>query len=198
MKTLYQGAEAILTLNNNLVTKNRIAKGYRIKELDEKLRKLRTRGEARILERLKNKINVPKVLSLDEKNKKIELEYIEGDKLADVLDNLKNKEEISKLIGIETARMHDENIIHSDLTTSNMILKEGKVFFIDFGLSYHSTRIEDKAVDIHLLKQALEAKHFKHYQVLFKTFLEGYKESKDSTKVLKQLELVEKRGRYKH
>ena len=36
-----------------------------------------------------------------------------------------------------------------------------KVFIIDFGLGFISPKIEDKAVDLHLIKQALEAKHFK-------------------------------------
>jgi len=78
-----------------------------------------------------------------------------------------------------------------------MILKNKEVYLIDFGLGFTSRKIEDKAVDIHLLKQALEAKHFKNWETLFKEFLEGYK-SPDAEKVLTQLEKVEKRGRYKH
>ena len=73
---------------------------------------------------------------------------------------------------------------------------QNKLYFIDFGLSFHSQRIEDKAVDLHLLKQALESKHFKDYDFLLKNCLANYK-WKDSKKVLKQLEKVESRGRYK-
>ena len=57
---------------------------------------------------------------------------------------------------------------------------------------------EDKAVDIHVLKQALEAKHFKDWKTLFKEFEKGYKISKDSKTVFERLETVEKRGRYKN
>ena len=102
------------------------------------------------------------------------------------------------LIGKNIAKLHDADIIHGDLTTSNMILS-GKevVYFIDFGLGFISKKIEDKAVDLHLLKQALEAKHFTHWETLFKEVINGYSSSKDSKLVLKQLEKVEKRGRYK-
>ena len=72
-----------------------------------------------------------------------------------------------------------------------------KLFIIDFGLGFISSRIEDKAVDIHLIKQALEAKHFQNHEKLFQNFLKGYK-FQDTEKVLQQLKKVESRGRYKH
>ncbi len=72
-----------------------------------------------------------------------------------------------------------------------------KIYFIDFGLGYISKKIEDKAVDLHLLKQALEARHFKNWEVLFKEVLKGYEDYKESNKVLERFKAVEKRGRYK-
>ncbi|MCX6749275.1 MAG: hypothetical protein NTW17_00835 [Candidatus Pacearchaeota archaeon] len=75
--------------------------------------------------------------------------------------------------------------------------KSFKIFFIDFGLGFISPKIEDKAVDLHLLKQALEAKHFTHWYELFNEVLKGYSFSKNSKQVLKQLKKVEARGRYK-
>jgi TP53 regulating kinase-like protein len=71
------------------------------------------------------------------------------------------------------------------------------LFIIDFGLSFHSQRLEDKAVDLHLIKQALEAKHFQNHEGLFKEFLKNYK-PKDYKNILEQLKKVEARGRYKH
>jgi len=76
--------------------------------------------------------------------------------------------------------------------------KDFQVFFIDFGLGFISKKIEDKAVDLHLLRQALEARHFQHWQALFKKVLQGYAHYKEHKKVLEQLKKVEKRGRYKH
>ena len=202
-----QAAEAIIIKQGASVIKRRLKKGYRIPELDEKLRKLRTRSEAKILEKASSLISVPKVIKVDEKSKEIELEFIDGKKLSDCLDNLKNRLVIMKQVGQEIAKLHDANLIHGDLTTSNMILREGKtckenhrcsrVYIIDFGLGFHSLRLEDKAVDIHLLKQALEAKHFNEWKKLFASFEKGYN-SKDKSKILEQLEKVELRGRYRH
>ncbi len=190
-----RGAEAILIQENGFLIKDRIKKGYRLASLDERLRKQRTKKEAKLLEKASSLIPVPKVMKTDEKEK-IEMEFIEGKKLSEHLDNLKNAEEICKQIGENTAKLHDNDIIHGDLTTSNMILKDNKVFFIDFGLGFTSKRIEDKAVDLHLLRQALEAKHFKNWEKLFAAVLKGYN-SKDKSPVLEQLKKVESRGRYK-
>jgi len=78
-----------------------------------------------------------------------------------------------------------------------MILKDNLVYFIDFGLSFESQKTEDKAVDMHLIKEALEAKHFSNSRELFSYILKGYKKSPNASSVLKRLEIVEKRGRYK-
>lgn len=218
---IQQGAEAIIKLENNKIIKDRVKKGYRIAQIDEKLRKLRTRTEARILEKASKLIPVPKVLKVDEAGKQLEIGFIDGKKLSESLDNLKNKEEIMKKAGKQTAILHDNNIIHGDLTTSNMIYLDNsdktnnklknssakrvdlainnfKLYFIDFGLSFSSTRIEDRAVDLHLIKQALEARHFLHHEKLFQAFLEGYKESKNYKQTIEQLKKVEARGRYKN
>jgi Kae1-associated kinase Bud32 len=196
-KIIAQGAEAIIFLKNNQIIKNRIKKSYRWPILDEKLRKQRTKSEAKIINKLNSIINVPKIISTDQNQ--ILMEFIDGKKLSDNLDNLKNKNEIAEQIGREIAKFHDLNIIHGDLTTSNMIYKEkeNKVYFIDFGLGFHSERIEDKAVDLHLIKQALEAKHFLYWKSLFDSIIKAYN-SKDKIKILEQLKKVEARGRYKN
>ena len=93
--------------------------------------------------------------------------------------------------------LHNSAIIHGDLTTSNMILNK-EIYLIDFGLSFFSEKSEDKAVDLHLLKEALESKHYKIWEDAFKIVLEAYrKEAKRASETLKRLEQVEKRGRYR-
>ena len=202
-KIIGRGAEAILIQQGKNLIKRRVPKGYRLKEIDSKLTKSRTKAEAKIMQKLENKISIPKILKVDEISKEIEMEFIEGRKLADFLDSFPLKQQISitKEIGKNVGKIHNEDLIHGDLTTSNMILVENnntpfKVFFIDFGLGFHSSKIEDKAVDLHLLKQALEAKHFQYWEKLFQSFLKGYSPN-DKDKILKQLEKVELRGRYK-
>ena len=192
MKEISRGAEAVIYQDKDRIVKHRIPKGYRIKEIDETLRKKRTRAEVKILERLS--IPHPKLISFDEKDAKIVMEYIDGDKLRDVL-----KVSHSKKIGEYVAKMHNQGIIHGDLTTSNMIEKDKEIYFIDFGLSFFSEKFEDKAVDIHLLKEALDSKHYKVANKAFKEILSSYKKhANDSKEIIERLHVVEERGRNKH
>lgn len=196
MKKIAQGAEAKLYLTGNKIIKDRFKKDYRIKEIDKKLRKSRTKREAKIFDKLALiDFPAPKLIESDDKQK-IVMDFVKGPTVRDILEK-SNYKKLSSEIGKKVAILHNNNIIHGDLTTSNMILNE-EVYFIDFGLSFFSHKIEDKAVDLHLLKQALESKHYRIWEKCFKAALEGYKkECKDSSEVLKRLEKVEKRGRYK-
>lgn len=204
-KILAQGAEAIITLDGNKIIKDRISKSYRLKELDDKIRRQRTQKEARILFKAKEIINVPKVFNTNRKGEvndkfEIEMEFIDGDKLSEHLNNYHHEKQfkIMNELGKEVGKLHANNIIHGDLTTSNTIFKDEKIFIIDFGLGFISHRLEDRAVDLHLIKQALEAKHFHNWEDLFKNFLNGYKEYEKNKEVLEQLKKVEGRGRYRH
>lgn len=193
-----RGAEAILIQKDGNLIKKRIKKSYRLQILDEKLRKQRTKKEFKLLEKASKLIPVPKTIKTDSKQE-ISMSFIPGLKLSDGLDNLPNAEEICREIGENIAKLHDAGIIHGDLTTSNMILssEDNKVYFIDFGLGFESGKIEDKAVDLHLIKQALEAKHFNNFEKFFQAILEGYKLSKHHLATITRLKAVEARGRYK-
>ena len=193
MKVLKQGAESVIFLDKDKIIKHRIKKSYRISEIDDKIRKSRTRSEAKLLE--KAKVNVPNVINVDDKEMKINMEYLQGDLLKDIFDDLKEKERLKlcKNLGEEISKLHSQNIIHGDLTTSNLILKEDKIYFIDFGLGFFSHKLEDKAVDLRLLKQALESKHYRSFPKTYDEILKNYKHSD----VKKRLEKVESRGRYK-
>jgi bifunctional N6-L-threonylcarbamoyladenine synthase / protein kinase Bud32 len=237
LKLIQQGAEAKIFLDekNKLVIKDRVSKSYRLPALDNKLTKQRTKAETKLLTKANLIINSP----LPEKSKehnKIIMPYIDGEKLSTSLNDfsLEKQKIIIKKVGEAVAKIHNEDIIHGDLTTSNMILVNNderenviscnskdkinnhnisnykqtnreiadnnlQVFFIDFGLGYISRKIEDKAVDLHLLKQALEAKHFAHWKELFKEFQEAYsKENKESKSIYERMAAIEKRGRYRH
>jgi len=205
-KIIQQGAEANIILSGRFreklfIIKDRVKKGYRLPELDMKIRWRRTKSEAKLLEKASKIINSPEPFLQPSirYSSKLKMPFIDGKKLSDYLDKfpLKKQKGVCKLIGESTAKLHDADIIHGDLTTSNMILKNNKIYFIDFGLGFISHKFEDKAVDLHLLKQALEAKHFKNWKILFREILEGYSNSKDSKIVLERLNKVEKRGRYK-
>lgn len=218
-KIIYQGAEAIIKINEKekIILKERTSKSYRLKEIDEKIRKKRTKSEIKLLEKASKIINSPKPIisksiPLNKTNNSIEgkflikMPFIEGKKLSENLNFFKIEKqiEIAKEIGRNIGKLHNQNIIHGDLTTSNMILQNESfekmdICFIDFGLGFVSEKIEDKAVDIHLLKQALDSTHHKNSDELFEKVKEGYsEENKESEKVFERIRAVEKRGRYKH
>ena len=114
--------------------------------------------------------------------------------------NGKNYGKYCNEIGEYIAILHNNGIIHGDLTTSNMILnnKNNEICFIDFGLSFFSQKVEDRAVDLHLLKEALESKHYQFWEKAFKAVMQEYsKSAKDAEFTLKRLEAIEKRGRYR-
>lgn len=196
MKLIGNGAEAKVYFDKGSVIKRRIEKSYRIPEIDKKLRIRRTRKEAKILEKLGD--ICPDVVEV--KDHEISMSHLEGPMVKDVVDDL-IKSKSSKLftsLGKNVAKMHLMNIIHGDLTTSNMMVVDDKVMLIDFGLSFVTDKIEHKAVDLHLFKQALESKHHQHYETYFESFLKGYKLNNSLySEIMERLESVEKRGRYK-
>lgn len=199
MQIIGKGAEATITLKQNIVEKERTQKKYRHPDIDKEIREIRTKKEAKIMGKLKN--IAPKIISTEKT--KITMEYIKGPPLKDILDkNINLAKEIGKICG----ELHDKNIIHGDLTTSNMMLQQKKpqekqntnhIIFIDFGLSQISTKEEDKAVDLHLFKEAVESKHYKYEKEIWKKFLEGYN-PKNKQEILKRLKKVEQRGRNKN
>ncbi len=198
MKLISEGAEARIYADGNRIIKERARKSYRIPEIDNSLRKFRTKREAKVFERLeKIGFPIPKIISVSDRTMKIEMEFIKGEKLRDILND-RNCAGLCNELGRKIGIMHGNGIIHGDLTTSNMILKNGKIYFIDFGLSFFSEKTEDKAVDLHLLRQALESKHHTIWKKCFGAALKGYKKSEPKAQeIIKRLEKVEERGRNK-
>jgi Kae1-associated kinase Bud32 len=123
----------------------------------------------------------------------LELEHIEGVKVRDLFDHddEKLKRKVCRELGKTVKKMHQNDIIHGDLTTSNMIWND-KLYLIDFGLGKISIRVEDMAVDIHLLKECFRSKHHVHW----KTYWNEFKKAYNQDKVFAQLERVEARARY--
>lgn len=102
-------------------------------------------------------------------------------------------------VGRVLARMHDEDVIHGDLTTSNMLLRRDgeklRLVLIDFGLSYVSALPEDKGVDLYVLEKAFLSTH-PNTETLFRKLLKSYaRASKKAPAVMKKLDEVRLRGR---
>jgi TP53 regulating kinase-like protein len=75
-------------------------------------------------------------------------------------------EQLMTSIGKTLSTLHLAQIIHGDLTTSNMMLRpaptrpEGyEIVLIDFGLSSHSNVPENLAVDLYVLERAFASTH---------------------------------------
>ncbi len=187
MKRKERGAEAVLTFSEQSVHKERLAKTYREPTLDARLRKARNRKEAKILAECP--VRCPKLISSDEFS--LTMEFIDGPRLRDAL-NKKNAAQYGAELGTMIRKLHEHDIIHGDLTTSNVLVKDGLVL-IDFGLSVHSKRREDRAVDLHVLRETLEGTHVEEKEVFWESFSKAYGDQE----ILKLLEEVESRGRYK-
>lgn len=189
------GAEASVFLEEGgdgmRVVKERLPKTYRHPLLDLELRRSRTRREASLLAKLP--VPGPTLLATDRESS-ITMGFIDGVQLKHLLDE---EPSWARVVGERVARLHDENIIHGDLTTSNMLLRAGTLHFIDFGLSFTSSSTEDKAVDLHLFKQALESKHHRVFDEAYREFVRGYSLSPGARPVLNRLKVVEARGRNK-
>lgn len=201
LKILSQGAEATITQKGDKVYKERVAKSYRNEKIDTSLRKSRSKRELKVMKKvLELNINVPKTYEeLAQDKYTIIMDYIDGKRLRDVLLEDPTKTKYLKQLGLWLAKMHDAQLIHGDLTTSNaMVDKNGEMFLIDFGLSFNSRKVEDMAVDVHLFEQAIESTHYKHAKEFFKTFLEGYKNFEQYEEVIIRLGEVRVRGRNKH
>jgi TP53 regulating kinase-like protein len=113
-----------------------------------------------------------------------------------VLQNLPNREQLAITIGKRVGRLHMSDIIHGDLTTSNIIFQGQEPCFIDFGLGERSPEMEKKGVDMHLLKEALSSAHSEHeglYHAVACGYVEEYPEGE---RVLALVEEIEGRGRY--
>ncbi|RZN65231.1 MAG: Kae1-associated kinase Bud32 [Candidatus Methanoliparum thermophilum] len=190
-----KGAEADVEFDedNGIVIKKRLPKRYRIKQLDDIIRRERTKIEAKIMADAR-KVGVPTPIILDITYDTIKMELINGVTLKEVID-----ERLIERVGEHVGKMHKRGIVHGDLTTANMIYssEEDVIYLIDFGLSRYDEEMEGRGVDIHVLFQMLHI--YDNYDKLEESFIKGYKKVFDKAEeVLDRVKKIEKRGRYKH
>lgn len=169
-----------------VIVKERFVKTYRHPHLDEKINTKRVKDESRVLVRARqNGVDVPALLHVDRVNRTIWMERISGvsmktwyyyksedesnrskatayaEKCAEMEKVGVTHDELAVRIGQAIAKLHKASIIHGDLTTSNLMLRDQNmsVVVIDFGLSYNSTLAEDRAVDLYVLERAFLSTH---------------------------------------
>jgi Kae1-associated kinase Bud32 len=194
-----RGAEAVIRREGGAIVKERVVKGYRIPQIDEEIRRLRTKSESRLLERARRAgILTPAVSAIGKYS--ITMEEVKGERLKDCLDSMKPKEQkrVAAKIGGMVAMLHSADIIHGDLTTSNMILKGDGIYLIDFGLGKVSHKVEDKATDLFLLWEALVSAHYTISGPLWKNIINTYiQKYSTAAEVMARFQGIGKRRRYK-
>jgi len=198
-----RGAEAELRrtefMGRAAVEKFRVPKSYRIAALDDELRRSRIRMEARLMADARAAgVAVPILYDIDLVENKIVMEFVEGPTVKSVLEGggpagLKTAREVGRIVG----RLHRAGIIHGDLTTSNMIVRDGGIVMIDFSLGAKEANVESRGVDLHLLKEALVSAHARA-STYFRAALAGYRETmgKSADEVIAKVKDIESRGRY--
>jgi TP53 regulating kinase-like protein len=190
-KEWFQCAEAIVEIEGDLVYKRRIEKRYRVNELDKRLRKERTKSEAKLISEARRN-GVPTPIIFDVNEYVLVMERIDGALAREVIT-----EPISERIGEFVGILHKNGIIHGDLTTSNIIVGgDDRIYFIDFGLAFVESNTEARGVDVHVFFQSLQGTH-ESYEELRAAFTKGYKRTfPQAAQVLKRAVEIERRGRY--
>uniref|UniRef100_A0A915HYX2 non-specific serine/threonine protein kinase n=1 Tax=Romanomermis culicivorax TaxID=13658 RepID=A0A915HYX2_ROMCU len=193
-----QGAEARLFkgqfLGRQCLIKERFPKTYRHPILDQNLSRERTKFEIRCLQKCRalGIVRTPTIYFIDDKKNRIFMEYIGNSTtvkqyLIELRKNKLNDEEflvesepLARKIGQILRKLHDNNIIHGDLTTSNLLIDRPvnnddiRLSLIDFGLSYIvGNSVEDKAVDLYVLERAFLSTH-PNTEKLFDVLLKSY------------------------
>lgn len=215
-KLIKQGAESKLFKGRYLgvpaLVKDRFKKAYRHSTLDDTLMKERMKAEVRAILKCKSVgIRTPTLYLVDLHRRSIYMEYFPHSVTAkEFIFNANESliEILSVYIGKLLGKMHANNIVHGDLTTSNILISNKKkidIFYetfdnlelilIDFGLSHTESTVEDKAVDLYVLERAILSTHTTTCNI-FTLILNGYKaENKSCIEVFNKLEEVRARGR---
>ncbi len=166
------------------------------------LRKQRTVLEVRALISAKEwGVPTPSIFEADADAGAITMDFIEGTTLKRILPDLTLPQVRVKFttLGQYVGKLHGGGIIHGDLTTSNILVTPNDaLIFIDFGLTQRSDSLEDRGVDVHLLKRVLTSTHAAIWEEAYAAFLEGYGERgpHSANEIDARVTAIELRGRY--
>ena len=180
-----RGAEATLRavewMGLPALLKERESKSYRPKLLDERLRRERTRTEARLLvDARRVGVRTPILYDIDLAKHRLVLEQLGGPTLKELLEDTTISAEALtgalRRFGEALGRLHGGGISHGDLTSSNVLFPaglEGPPAFLDLSMGSRSPGLEELGIDLHLVEEDLKALHPKA-DTLLRAFFEGY------------------------
>ncbi|KAJ8527243.1 hypothetical protein K7X08_029720 [Anisodus acutangulus] len=205
-----QGAEArvfesTFVGSRRCIIKERFSKKYRHPTLDSKLTLKRLNAEARCMTKARRfGVVTPALYAVDPVMHTLTFEYVEGPSVKDIFLGFglvgvdeERMADIATQIGNAIGKLHDGGLVHDDLTTSNMLLRNSanQLVLIDFGLSFTSTLPEDKAVDLYVLERALLSMHSSCGNVMDQILAAYKKSSNQWSSTLNKLAQVRQRGR---
>jgi len=203
---LYKGAEADIIHGAwrglSAIYKVRRPLPYRLSVLDTSIRRQRTIREAELLRSARKAgVITPWLYYVDIPRSTLVMECIQGVRLRELVSQGEREfvNQFFLVLGRDIARLHRAGIVHGDLTTANVIVRDGGLVLIDFGLSTHSTRLEDQAVDLRLIKETLVGAHHTIASLALQQLFAGYSSvvgQERTFAVSKQLSNIERRGRY--
>ncbi|MFQ5837164.1 MAG: KEOPS complex kinase/ATPase Bud32 [Thermoplasmata archaeon] len=185
-------------MGRKAVEKHRLPKGYRHRLLDRDLRGSRIKMEVRLFREARRLgVPVPILYDVDLGENRIVMEFVDGPTAKDVLaSDPDGGRELCHKMGLLAGRLHAGDIVHGDLTTSNMILRGERLYLVDFGLGEKRGDVEAKGVDLHLLREAFMSAHSDRAG-LFEEVLRGYRDAyREADPVIAKVKEIEKRGRY--
>ncbi|PSP28376.1 Kae1-associated kinase Bud32 [Halobacteriales archaeon QH_2_65_14] len=190
-----KGAEATVSIEDGRVVKRRHSREYRHPQLDERLRRERTRQEARLTSEARRVgVPTPVVRDVDIARATLVFQRVGERDLRDALT-----EDKVRTVARHLARIHSAGFVHGDPTTRNVRVGDDagntQVFLIDFGLGYYTRDAEDHAMDLHVLSQSL-AGTTDSSDALMGAVKSAYSEIGTDV-VLDQLREIEGRGRYR-
>jgi TP53 regulating kinase and related kinases len=203
---LYKGAEADIIRGEwqglDVVFKVRKPLAYRLPVLDDAIRRQRTIREAEMMHLAKRAgVPAPFLYYVDVPRSTLVMEYVQGERLRDIMGSMEDAEarRIFQEFGEDAASLHRAGFVHGDLTTANVVVRDERLVFVDFGLAFRTTRLEDQAVDIRLIKETLVGAHPEASRLALEELFRGYSKVSGAAKfraVHRQLGSIERRGRY--
>ena len=199
---LKRGAEAELRRTEwhgrAAVEKARLPKAYRHETLDDELRRSRIRMEVRLMADARRLgVSIPVLYDVDFAGHRIIMEFVDGPTAKEVLQKrLVDPRQLARAIGRLAGTLHANGIVHGDLTTSNLLWRDGRLYAIDFSMGEKTHSIESQGVDLRLLKEAWTRAHF-DLLALFDDVLAAYRAAYPrADEAIAKLAEIEDRGRY--
>ncbi|PSQ00651.1 Kae1-associated kinase Bud32 [Halobacteriales archaeon QS_5_70_17] len=207
----HRGAEATVDLGE-YARKHRAPKDYRHPALDDRLRRERTRSEARLLHDARRLgVPTPVLRDVDDRRATLTMQRV-GETDLGVPGALSAARVAA--VGRCLATLHGAGIVHGDPTTRNVRVRTGadgpgddgetgpgdgsrqgpSLWLIDFGLGYHSEDVEDYAMDLHVFEQSLSGTA-SDPEPLLDAVEAAYRNAGDGA-VVAHLQEIEGRGRY--